>query len=245
MELIELVKAYIPHSDWWGIISAVMAVIALPYMMVTRGVDFLHRQLHHAKDLRYWRMHLKGGTQLEQYRRQVGNLENRIADFYGHPFSFRAFDKSLLLAMVYPIVLFWVSWIISGRVLVFEGLGLHMDPLAGLPIRLFNAAATLSYIFMYYTIFRNLSEIGLVATALFISTKEKVWSGTSRKTATAIGLILRALLVWFFSTAMIGGALSLSRTDLHFYLIVFMMGLGVMFAAMARTGKPRRRGSGP
>ncbi|MGL4974888.1 MAG: hypothetical protein ACRC56_06320, partial [Bosea sp. (in: a-proteobacteria)] len=53
-------------------------------------------------------------TPLERYTRNVGALNARIRAFYGAPFSWTAFERSLLVAIVYPLLLFLVAWVVGG-----------------------------------------------------------------------------------------------------------------------------------
>lgn len=102
----------------WGFVGALVAILALTATLaLTWGSSYkaaIREQLEDVKDSARIKAELEGQTTaFQRYRSALGTFIARADAWFGPPWRWRAFDRSLLIAFVYPIVLLVLAWVVG------------------------------------------------------------------------------------------------------------------------------------
>lgn len=107
MDFIELIIA-----GGWGALAAALTAIGVIYTIFSRRCDKFEQQLDNAKDReRIWLMLEDKKTAFQRYQTVLKTFGERADHWFGPAISLRAFERCLIFAFVYPIVLFILAWV--------------------------------------------------------------------------------------------------------------------------------------
>ena len=100
---------------------------------------------------------LKTNQPIQTYHNIINGIINKIEDFFGKSFSFKSFDRILLIALVYPVLFFLVCYLVSGNNLIGT---LEIFPeQASIILRAFKVCVLAIYFIFVVLVFKNLDNI--------------------------------------------------------------------------------------
>ena len=100
---------------------------------------------------------LKTNQPLQTYHNIINGILNKTNQFFGKSFSFKSFDRILLIAFVYPILFFLVCYLVSGNNLI--GIFEIFPEKASIILRVFTVCVLAIYSIFVVLVFKNLDNI--------------------------------------------------------------------------------------